>query len=467
MRRYLVYLLCGTALLVFGCAEERVSAPPTPTDLNGLNARGDAETLAWALAEQAGWEIQAEAAPARPKVQCPGGHSPIVSFERTPITADIAHYAAQIRIGPGAHDVIGIHRVVRETRPYRPIRTGKAVFLQHGASTDFTFCYLPGQYSAQTPDDFGFAVYLAGNNIDVWGIDQRWCLVPPEETNFDFMATWDLPMHIADLGLDVDIARLVRCMTGNGWNQMLLLGFSFGAEISFGLVDGETQLPPGRRSVKGFIPVDMGIKLPEGSPWRELMCAFQPYYESQLAAGIYGEGVIFRPVGILARDDPEGDSPFFPGLTNYQAALAMGTTLLYGVSPFHLFAGIFEGGLPIGMQFISNEAWIELLCTMSYVESNVAALDQCQEICGGDVAWNRNWAQIEVPVFYVTPRGGFGEAGLYQLDLLGSHDVSSLVVSAVPGDPTLDCGHLDLFLTTTAQSLVWQPILEWIEAHEE
>jgi len=71
---------------------------------------------------------------------------------------------------------------------------------------------------------------------------------------------------------------------------------------------------------------------------------------------------------------------------------------------FHLFAGIFEGELPIDMQFISDEAWIELLCRMS---------------------------------------------------------------NAVPGDPTLDLGHLDLFLTTTAQSLAWQPVLQWIEAHAE
>ncbi len=467
MRRYVIRLLCCAALLVCGCSEERVSAPPAPADLVGLEARDDAPAFARALAERAGWEVQAEVVAAPPEVRCSGAHSPIVSFERTQITGDIAHYAAQVQIGPGQYDVLGIHRVVRESRPYRPIRTDKAVFLQHGASTDFTFCYLPGQYSAQTPDDFGLSVYLAGNNVDVWGIDQRWCLVPPEETNFDFMATWDFPMHVADLRLGIDIARVMRRMTGNGWDRMLLLGFSFGAEISFGLVDGETQLPRGHRSVKGFIPVDMAIKVPEGSPWRDLLCSLQPYYEGQVAAGVFGEGAPFRPIGILARDDPDGDSPFFPGLTNYQAALAMGTTLIYGVSPFHLFAGIFEGELPTGMQFISNEAWIELLCTMSYVEPNVAAVDQCREICGGDVPWSSHWAEIDVPVFYVTARGGFGEMGLYQLGLLGSNDISSLVVSAVPGDPELDFGHLDLFLTATAQSLVWQPILEWIETHAE
>ncbi len=465
MRKYFVYLMIGAALMVFGCSEERVSAPPVTQ--NEAASSTDVEALAWAIIQQAGWAVEAsEAELAEAGLpQGHGGHAPLPLFERTHIHGNIYHYAMRIPVGPGPHDVIGLHRVVKE-HGRRPIRTDEAVFLQHGASTDFTFCYLPGQYSTQTPDDFGFAVYLASNDIDVWGIDQRWCLVPPEVTNFEFMETWDMPMHIADLGVAVDVARLLRLLTGNGWDQMVLLGFSFGAELSFGLVDGETQLPPCQRSIKGFIPVDMVIKLPEGSPWRQWICDYQPYYETQIALGIYGEGALFRPVGILARDEPNGDSPFFPGLTNYQAALTVGTALLYGVPPFHLFAGIYEGELPIGMHFISNEAWIELLCTMSYVESNVASLDQCHEICGGDVPWNRHWAQIEVPIFYVTARGGFGEAGLYQLDLLGSNDVSSLVVSALPGDPTLDFGHLDLFLTTPARSLVWQPILEWIEAHD-
>jgi len=214
--------------------------------------------------------------------------------------------------------------------------------------------------------------------------------VPPEETNFDFMATWDFQMHVDDLGLGVDVARLMRRMTGNGWDQMLLLGFSMGAEFSFGLVDGDSQLPPGHRRIKGFIPVDMVIQVPEDSPWRELMCSFVPYFEEQLANGVYGEGAIFRPLGLLARDEPDGDSPFFPGLTNYQAALALGTTLTYGVEPFHLFAGVFDGDMAVGLQNLSDEAWIDYLCHMSPVESNVAGLDQANEICGNGVPWNQH-----------------------------------------------------------------------------
>ena len=468
MSRRIVLLVAVLLLLpIVACQEEERLTPPTAPPETALPL-AQPEGIALTIMERTGWPALDEAGL---PVDLAGGRlltpekCQVISVDRQVITGDIVHYTFEIQVGAGPYDRLGLHRVVRESRPGRPIRTKETVFLQHGASTDFVFCFLPGLYTAHLPDDFGFAAYLAGNDVDVWGIDKRWCLVPPEETNFEFMATWDLPMHIADLGLAVDAARLLRRMSGNGWDQMLLLGFSFGAEISFGLVDGDTQLPPGLRRVKGFIPVDMVVRVPDDSPWRELMCSLVPYYEGQVAAGIYGEGAIFRTAGLLARDDPQGASPIFEGLSNYQAALAVGTWLLYGVPPFHLFAGIFDGELPIGMEYITNEAWIDLLCTMSYVESNVAGMDQAHEICGADVPWNRHWDRIRVPVFFVTGRGGFGEAGLYQLDFLGSQDVSTLVISTNPGEILHDYGHLDLFLANNAQSLAWQPILAWIAAH--
>jgi len=69
-----------------------------------------------------------------------------------------------------------------------------------------------------------------------------------------------------------------------------------------------------------------------------------------------------------------------------------------------------------------------------------------------------------VPILFVARAGGFGEAGLWQLGLLGSDDITTRIVST-NGDPLLDFGHLDLFLTEAAEPLVWQPILAWIGEH--
>ncbi len=466
MKTVVICLACLLILPLVACQEQTPSAPPNVSSSAELTDAG-VDQMALSILNSTGWPaIDEDGNP----VDTADGMIPgadkclVISADRQMITDDIAHYSFIVRVGTGQYDLIGIHRVVKERRPFRPIRSRKAVFMQHGASTDFTYCFLPGLYSETTPDDFGIAVYLAESNVDVWGIDQRWTLIPPEETNVDYMATWDLPMHSNDIGVGIDLARLLRLLTGNGWDRMHLLGFSMGAEFSFGLVDGDSQRPPGQRRIKGFIPVDMVIQVPEDSPWRELMCSFVPYFEDQIANGVYGEGAAFRTVGILARDDPGGDSPVFPGMTNEEAAIAFGTTLIYGVPPFHLFAGEFEDDTPVGMQFISNEAWVEYLCSMSSLESNVAGLDQAHEICGDDVPWNQHWDDIRVPVFYVGARGGFGEACLYQLGFLGSDDVTTLMVSTNP-DELLDTGHLDLFLGSNAEVLVWQPILEWIVDH--
>jgi len=71
-----------------------------------------------------------------------------------------------------------------------------------------------------------------------------------------------------------------------------------------------------------------------------------------------------------------------------------------------------------------------------------------------------------VPVLYVGAGGGFGDFGLYTTTLLGSTDVQTHIVQLQPDPARLfDFGHADLFNATDAPSLVWQPILDWLQAH--
>ena len=72
---------------------------------------------------------------------------------------------------------------------------------------------------------------------------------------------------------------------------------------------------------------------------------------------------------------------------------------------------------------------------------------------------------MRVPVLYVAS-GGFGEAGLDTLDLLGSTDVTTLSLRPNPGWPaTRDFGHVDTFLAGNADTLVWRPVLDWVVSH--
>lgn len=73
-----------------------------------------------------------------------------------------------------------------------------------------------------------------------------------------------------------------------------------------------------------------------------------------------------------------------------------------------------------------------------------------------------------MPLFYVGAYGGQGEAGNYSTTLVGSTDVSILMVSLHPAEEiALDFGHVDLFTADNAPSLVWTPVLNWIVAHTQ
>ncbi|HEY7215387.1 MAG TPA: hypothetical protein VIC28_12205, partial [Thermoanaerobaculia bacterium] len=87
--------------------------------------------------------------------------------------------------------------------------------------------------------------------------------------------------------------------------------------------------------------------------------------------------------------------------------------------------------------------------------------------CGqANVRFDDYLAKITVPVLYLGAGGGFGELGIYTTTLLGGTDKTALVIHKVPAAQRLaDYGHADLFLANDAQTLVWQPLLNWIKGH--
>ena len=72
-----------------------------------------------------------------------------------------------------------------------------------------------------------------------------------------------------------------------------------------------------------------------------------------------------------------------------------------------------------------------------------------------------------MPILYVGAGGGTGEHGYYTLSLTGSKDTTKFTVQLHPNEErVLDFGHVDLFTATNAETLVWQPILDWLVAHK-
>lgn len=228
--------------------------------------------------------------------------------------------------------------------------------------------------------------------------------------------------------------------------------------------------------MKGFIPVDIFFKT-DDEALRLAACARLAGQQALLDAGVYASttGGLFSALGNLALATPGDPSPIVPGFTNFQAALLAGSAtyvlLPPGLSfvPFYHFAGgTFDAmGVPTGLSYTAVPAWFHFETGAAPFEPTQILLDGEAILCNEtDVPFDDHLAQVTVPVLYIGAGGGFGEFGIYSTTLLGSTDVTTLVVQLQPPSArALDIGHADIWNATNAEAFFWQPILNWIESH--
>ncbi|HEX8352583.1 MAG TPA: hypothetical protein VF611_06785, partial [Pyrinomonadaceae bacterium] len=398
--------------------------------------------------------------------------------ERRHIVADVFEYSFQLKVGGGEHDVIGLHRVVRERANGVPFKAGRAVFMVHGDLWGFDEAFMSSTLSGEVARERSVGVYLAQGGVDVWGIDLRWTQVPADATDFQFMKDWNLGTHVSDIAAAVAVARAVRGATGGGDGRVALLGWSRGGAIAYAYASAEAALPEQSRQVDALIPVDIAFKLdPAHEEQREAACVRYAGGSQQLQAGVYHSplGVGVRAFGLLAATDPAGASPMpgMTGLNNRQAALLVGTAthLLFAPYPpvpsYHLEAGTFDAsGLPTGLQFTPEAYLYDVYQSAAPFQSSTEQVESDGVICGDSLPYDDHLAEINVPVYYVGAGGGFGEFGLDTLGRLGSADVSSNVVRLYgPEGRPVEYGHSDLFLADNARELVWKPLYDWIVSH--
>jgi hypothetical protein len=391
--------------------------------------------------------------------------SPVSSIERRVLAEGVAEYYFTIRVGSGPYDQIGVHRVVKETAPNVPAHASRAVFLAPGDIWNFRAAFLTGAHP--------IPVFLAQNGVDVWGIDYRWTFVPASVTDLSFMKTWGLEQDARDLGVAIGAARVTRALTGSGFGKVFLLGWSRGGQIGYAYLNGETQLPPGLRQVKGFIPVDIYLKT-DVADFQAKACQRAQGTEAAIAAGNHAatSGGLIEAIGGAAVADPNGPSAVVPGFNNRQAGLFVGEAtfaLLGGLEPvpfYHFTGGAFDAqGIPSGLLYSNEADLFHFETAASPYQPNRELADADTATCDQvNVGFDDHLGEIRVPVLYIGAGGGFGEYGLYTLSLLGSTDVSTHIVSLAP-IRIADFGHADLFLANQAPSLAWQPILDWVRAH--
>lgn len=395
----------------------------------------------------------------------------VQDFQREVIVGDVAHYRLILAVGPGEHDVIGLHRVVRERRPHVPIKARESLFCVHGMGKDFVGNFMPGRKSPLLPDEVGFAVFMAQNDIDVWGIDNSYTLVPGGLVDHGFAAGWGMDKSIDDIAAGIGVARLVRLFTGNGWRKMTLLGYSQGLQMGYALLNREAQRPRGLRSVGAYIPVDWGLAFDDPGQQME-ECEYLAGYVDLFNEGVYGfdddpDGFLYS-VGYLAQTEPDAPSPFYEGFTNLEVFLFF-TAIASTEGGAVWWAGLFDDeGWPVDLAYttrlMATEFWIRWAPMHPPVRLWV---DFHSLVCENSI-WETHLGSIDLPVFSLEAAGGGGPIQAGTLARLVNADVTRLVVQLLgPDDRWRDFAHIDLFSAENAAEVAWQPTLDWLRGRQD
>jgi hypothetical protein len=195
-------------------------------------------------------------------------------------------------------------------------------------------------------------------------------------------------------------------------------------------------------------------------------------YRGNYEGGVYVTPVPFGPAGYLAMTDPDGDSPLALGFTNYLVGMVFGaaTHMFSPYTPtFHYLAGTFDPAtsMPDGFQFTTDQKWFEFLVSAAAYESMLFQIEYMELAADAyDMPFDDYLGDVTVPIFNVGAAGGLAYYSEHTLSLLGSTDVTSHIVAFYsPENGIVDFGHIDIFIADNAQSLVWMPMLDWVNDH--
>jgi len=409
--------------------------------------------------------ILAVAAPA----QATGtGHVSIIGAERTVVQGNVAHYRFMVRVGAGPFDVIQVHRVVKERRPYLPAPRMEGVMLLPGAPQLFDAIFLPPAAPGVRPEEGSVALFLASNGVDVWGMDYGWTAVPREATDFSALQGWGIDKDATHIEIALSIARWIRGLSWQGVGPIHLLGFSYGGFLVYAVAGEDSQRPWFLRNVKGIITVDGGAFKNTNTT---VACNSANTLAGQLAAGVLvNDSSWIKSAGLAALERPDelspqglaALSPYFPivppnTFTNYQWALASFVRALY-------FGGTYAPAPPSATTFFSDgDRIVQLLANTPAYQPLRVSYEMSASRCDSElhpVAFDDHLAEVSVPVFSVARRE---PVTMDVLSRIASVDVTKLVLNPTQ-NPSL-YGHADFFLANDAATVVWQPILEWIRAH--
>jgi len=420
----------------------------------------DPYTIAMKLIDQAGWPLEED-------LDFELGDIQIQNYQREVVYEDIVHYSFQVAVGTHQYDKMGIHRVVKEATAGQPLLTEKTFFYQHGDLKNFVGMMLPCLYSPSMPDDRGLAIYLAQNGVDVWGIDQAWCAVPLEATDFTWFKDYGLEKTARDLRSAMAVARVARYLTGNSLDKMIMAGYSSGISEAYVACDMETQLDQDERHIKALVAIEQMMK-PVDDTAHLIWVNDIDFYKVPYDAGIYQATLGFTYLTSLARTDPDGISPVFPDFTNLQVILYFGCAEFYAPwTHLHYWASDWVDDFPATPKYTTLEQILDFTGSAIEYQPNLFEWEYDYMVGDlGDSPYDDHFAQITIPIFTIAAAGGMGAPCLTGSSNTGSTDTENLFIQLEPdGNEKYDFGHVDIFTAYNAEELMWLPLLNWLNAH--
>jgi hypothetical protein len=458
----LLFLLAmiSAFLLISNCNKDE---EPTQEETNIQSINQDAPFDVYSAAVQllklAGWSQEND-------VDIDPVDFQLMNFSKEDLGNNIMHYYFEVSVGADDNDKIGLHRVVKQSNN-QPLKTEKTFFFQHGDLKNFIGMMLPANYSPSTPNDFGLGIYLAENNVDVWGMDQAWCMADETTTDFSYMQGYGLGKSSGDLRTGMAIARIARYLVGNTLDKMTLACYSSGVSTGFALLNHEAQLDNSVRHTKSYVPIDLPV-ISDDAPLNLFMAGDRQTYVDAIAGGNYESPLFFTLVAELARTDPNGDSPVFEGFTNNMVALFFGSGPIAGDDViFHYLAGNWVDGFPASFKYVTMDQWLDFMASgvdyqpcQFFIDLDELLLHEV------DSPFDDNFSQITIPIYNLSCAGGFGELTKYAFNKIGSTDVTHHIPALdTPENALFDFGHIDIFLGNNAETIIWEPLLNWLNAH--
>jgi hypothetical protein len=407
---------------------------------------------------------------AQAALQTPG--QAIDEFDREHIAGDLYHYSLLLRVGDGPNGRVRLHRVVRESAPFRPRPASQAVMMTHGSFAKFTSNFLSSPRAGEDDRHRGLAPYLAERDVDVWGIDRRWATTPAGTPDVSDYPSLGFATSVADIRTGLAFARLVRGISGAGSDRLTLMGFSIGALLTYSVAGDESVRPARDRHVKGIVPIDIYAQIaPENEDLRLKACNRRDQGRADMAGGFFDvDNTFVQQLGSYAQTAPNDPSPIWPGLTSRQALYTWvaQTYFYYGVTPvYHLNGGTLEGEFITRLNFSADHRVEDWHIGAPPHEAYVESVDMDTILCNeGGLPLEDHLADIRVPIFYLGAAGGFGDYGNHSAHATRSTDVTTHVVRRLPvAEEVADYGHADLLFAREVPQDAWQTLAAWLTRH--